>query len=641
MATINSAYFGGFICFPSRYLCNPCYLPPAVVNRENMHQAEKEIPRESNGSFAAVGKLYAEMASGSWMLFTAALCLLGVSLLMYLGFALAVGGLVDGTLGDYMGVEAAKGWMTSWGINQWALLLFAVVLINMLSSFFESYWFQVIGERAAAVLRSRLLDRLVHLPMSFFSMNRAGDLASRILADVSLLQEGWVNDMRNAISYLAMASGSVVMLFVISPTLAVFVFVIAIPIIVVAACFGKKIGGEARRVQDQLGQTSVIAEEAIHGIHRVKTFANESYENRRFAEAISGYLDSALRVARHRAGLFSGVLFILMSSSVFLMWYGSRLIQQGRLTPGDFTTFMFFLGFLGNAGGLLAQLVGRIHRMTGAAQRVNALLAESIEKTSAKGDSMASPVPMGGEIEFRGVSFRYPGREQVPVLKGIDLRLEAGQCVALVGPSGAGKSTLTALLFRLFEPTGGVLMIDGKDAREHSLTWLRGQMAMVPQEVLLFGGTVAENIGYGRPGASRGEIIEAARRANATEFIEKLPQGFDTPAGDRGTQFSGGQRQRIAIARAILRDPAVLVLDEATSSLDTENERLVREAMDDLIQERTTLVIAHRLSTVRRADKIIVMREGGIVEQGTHEELYASGEFYRELCDGQQWLVED
>jgi ATP-binding cassette subfamily B protein len=213
--------------------------------------------------------------------------------------------------------------------------------------------------------------------------------------------------------------------------------------------------------------------------------------------------------------------------------------------------------------------------------------------------------------------------------------------VALVGPSGAGKSTLNALLFRLFEPTGGVLMIDGKDAREHSLTWLRGQMAMVPQEVLLFGGTVAENIGYGRPGASRGEIIEAARRANATEFIEKLPQGFDTPAGDRGTQFSGGQRQRIAIARAILRDPAVLVLDEATSSLDTENERLVREAMDDLIQERTTLVIAHRLSTVRRADKIIVMREGGIVEQGTHEELYASGEFYRELCDGQQWLVED
>lgn len=605
-----------------------------------MNQEEKENQQESNGSFAAVGKLYAEMASGSRILFAAALALLAVGLLMYLGFAIAVGRLVDGTLGDYIGMEATKGWMTSWGINQWALFLFAVVLINMLSSFFEIYWFQVIGERAVAALRSRLLDRLVHLPMTFFSKNRAGDLASRILADVSLLQEGWVNDMRNALSYVAMASGSVVMLFVISPTLAVFVFAIAVPIIVVAACFGKKIGGDARRVQDQLGQTSVIAEEAIHGIHRVKTFTNEGYENRRFGKAITGYLDAALRVARHRAGLFSGVLFILMSSSVFLMWYGSRLIQQGQLTPGDFTTFMFFLGFLGNAGGLLAQLVGRVHRMTGAAQRVNDLLTEKVEDTA--DDASASPsTPMVGEIEFRGVFFRYPGREQVPVLKGIDLRLEAGKCVALVGPSGAGKSTLTALMFRLFEPTGGVLMIDGKDAREHALNWLRRQMAVVPQEVLLFGGTVAENIGYGRPGASREEIIEAARRANATEFIEQLPEGFDTPAGDRGTQFSGGQRQRIAIARAILRDPAVLVLDEATSSLDTENERLVREAMEGLIQERTTLVIAHRLSTVRRADKIIVMREGVIVEQGTHEELYESGEFYRELCDGQQWLVGD
>lgn len=606
-----------------------------------MHQAERELPQEANGSFMAVGRLYAEMARGSWMWFGGALCLLGVSLLMYLGFAIAVGKLVDGALGANLVMDAAKGWMTSWGINQWALFLFAVVLINMLSSFFEIYWFQMIGERAAAALRSRLLDRLVHLPMTFFSTNRAGDLASRILADVSLLQEGWVNDMRNAISYVAMASGSVVMLFVISPTLAVFVFVIGIPIIVVAAYFGKKIGGEARCVQDRLGQTSVIAEEAIHGIHRVKTFTNESYENRRFAKAIGGYLDSALRVAKHRAGLFSGVLFILMSSSVFLMWNGSRLIQQGRLTPGDFTTFMFFLGFLGNAGGLLAQLAGRVHRMTGAAQRVNDLLGEKVEDTTENEASASPSVPMVGEIEFRAVSFRYPGREQVPVLKGIDLCLEAGQCVALVGPSGAGKSTLTALMFRLFEPTGGELLVDGKDAREHSLNWLRGQMAMVPQEVLLFGGTVAENIGYGRPGASRGEIIEAARRANATEFIEKLPQGFDTPAGDRGTQFSGGQRQRIAIARAILRDPAVLVLDEATSSLDTENERLVREAMDSLIQERTTLVIAHRLSTVRRADKIIVLREGNIVEQGTHEELYESGEFYRELCDGQQWLVED
>ncbi len=615
---------------------------PGFVANEKMKQTEKVKRAEPGGSFVAVAKLYAEMARGSRALFGAALALLAVSLLMYLGFAIAVGKLVDGALDKPAGLEAAGDWMVNWGINQWALFLFAVVSVNMVSSFFEIYWFQVIGERATASLRRRLLDRLVHLPMSFYSLNRTGDLASRILADVSLLQEGWVNEMRNAISYVAMASGSVVMLFVISPALAVFVFVIAIPVIAVAVFFGKKIGGAARRVQSQLGQTSVIAEEAIHGIHRVKTFTNEDYENYRFAGAITRYLDSALRVAKHRAGLFSGVVFILMSSSVFLMWYGSRLIQQGQLTPGDFTTFMFFLGFLGNAGGLLAQLAGRVHRMSGAAQRVNDLLAEKVEVLTDDGDSRRpSPPPMVGEIEFRQVSFRYPGRQEVAVLQNIDLRLEAGKCVALVGPSGSGKSTLTALLFRLFEPSEGMLMIDGKDAREHSLKWLRQQMAMVPQEVLLFAGTVADNIAYGRPGATRKEIIAAAKKANATEFIEQLPQGFDTPAGDRGTQFSGGQQQRIAIARAILRDPAVLVLDEATSSLDTENERLVREAMDSLIQERTTLIIAHRLSTVRRADKIIVLREGGIVEQGSHGELYESGEFYRELCDGQQWLVED
>jgi len=607
-----------------------------------MKQPEKAKHAEPGGSFVAVAKLYAEMARGCRVLFAAALVLLAVSLLMYLGFAIAVGRLVDGALNKPAGLEVAGKWVANWGINQWALFLFVVVLINMVSSFFEIYWFQVIGERATASLRSRLLDRLVHLPMGFFSINRTGDLASRILADVSLLQEGWVNDMRNAISYVAMACGSVVMLFVISPALALFVFVVAIPVIVVAVFFGKKIGGAARRVQDQLGRTSVIAEEAIHGIHRVKTFTNEDYENNRFAKAITRYLNSALRVAKHRAGLFSGVLFILMSSSVFLMWYGSRSIQQGQLTPGDFTSFMFFLGFLGNAGGLLAQLAGRVHRMSGAAQRVYELLEEEIEDLSSDGDSAGpAPSPMAGEIEFRQVSFRYPGRQQIAVLQDIDLRLEAGECVALVGPSGSGKSTLTALLFRLFEPSDGVLLIDGKDARKHSLKWLRQQMAMVPQEVLLFGGTVADNIAYGRPGASREEIIAAARKANATEFIDQLPQGLDTPAGDRGTQFSGGQRQRIAIARAILRDPSVLVLDEATSSLDPENERLVREAMDSLIQERTTLVIAHRLSTVRRADKIIVLREGGIVEQGTHGELYESGEFYRELCDGQQWLVED
>ena len=603
-----------------------------------MGQSETENQKRPDGAFRAVIDLYAEMTSGYRLLFASALALLVVSQLMYLGFAIAVGKLVDGAIGGHPGNPSPTGWMAAWGINQWALFLFGLVLVNMICSFFETCWFQIIGERAAAELRTRLLDRLVHLPMGFFSMNRSGDLASRILADVSLLQEGWINDVRNGISYTVMGLGSVSMLFVISPSLAVFVFLVGFPVVAVAVWFGRKIGKDSKRVQDQLGQTSVISEEAIHGIHRVKTFTNEGYENDRFNKALSDYLTLAKRVAINRAGLFSGILFILMSSSVFLMWYGSYQVQQDRLTPGDFTSFMFFLGFLGNAGGLLAQLTGRIHRMDGAAQRVRDVLDEKPEDIDEKG---TSPERMRGEIEFSKVSFCYPGREQISVLNDIDLHLEAGECVAVVGPSGAGKSTLMALLFRLFEPSQGSLNIDGRNAKDYPLGWLRNQMAMVPQDVLLFGGTVEENIAYGRPGASRDEIIKAAQQANAMEFIDQLPAGLDTPAGDRGTQFSGGQRQRIAIARAILRDPAVLVLDEATSSLDAENERLVRDALQGLIQKRTTLVIAHRLSTVQRADKIIVMKEGKIVEQGSHEELYDTGGFYRQLCDEQQWLIED
>ena len=603
-----------------------------------MGQSETENQKRPDGAFRAVIDLYAEMTSGYRLLFASALALLVVSQLMYLGFAIAVGKLVDGAIGGHPGNPSPTGWMAAWGINQWALFLFGLVLVNMICSFFETCWFQIIGERAAAELRTRLLDRLVHLPMGFFSMNRSGDLASRILADVSLLQEGWINDVRNGISYTVMGLGSVSMLFVISPSLAVFVFLVGFPVVAVAVWFGRKIGKDSKRVQDQLGQTSVISEEAIHGIHRVKTFTNEGYENDRFNKALSDYLTLAKRVAINRAGLFSGILFILMSSSVFLMWYGSYQVQQDRLTPGDFTSFMFFLGFLGNAGGLLAQLTGRIHRMDGAAQRVRDVLDEKPEDIDEKG---TSPERMRGEIEFSKVSFCYPGREQISVLNDIDLHLEAGECVAVVGPSGAGKSTLMALLFRLFEPSQGSLNIDGRNAKDYPLGWLRNQMAMVPQDVLLFGGTVEENIAYGRPGASRDEIIKAAQQANAMEFIDQLPAGLDTPAGDRGTQFSGGQRQRIAIARAILRDPAVLVLDEATSSLDAENERLVRDALQGLIQKRTTLVIAHRLITVQRADKIIVMKEGKIVEQGSHEELYDTGGFYRQLCDEQQWLIED
>ncbi|MFK5922166.1 MAG: ABC transporter ATP-binding protein, partial [Verrucomicrobiota bacterium] len=583
-------------------------------------------------SLRTVVSLYLGMIKGSRPLFICSMALLAVSLLMYLGAAIAVGKLVDGTIGEHLGIEKGNSWVAEWGINQWALFLIGLALVNMVSSFFEGSWFQIIGERAAAKLRMQLFDRLMHLPMTFFSNNRSGDLSSRLLSDVALLQEGWINDVRNALSYTVLAFSSVAMLFVISPSLAVFVFLVTLPVVAIAVWFGRKIGAYARLVQDQLGHTTAITEEAIHGIHRVKTFTNEKYENDKFTRSMTSYMGTAERVARHRAALFSGISVILMAASVFLMWYGSRQIQQGKLSPGDFTSFMFFLGFLGNAGGLLAQLLGRTHRMAGAAERVRDLLQQAPESHTASKQDAPS---MRGDIEFRNVSFAYPERKDIPILNDISLHLEPGKCVAIVGPSGAGKSTLTSILFRLFEPDTGGLLIDGRPAHDYSLDWVRGQMAMVSQELMLFGGSIEENIAYGRPGASREEVIEAARKANALEFIEPLPDGFDTPCGDRGVQFSGGQRQRIAIARAILRNPAVLVLDEATSSLDSKNEQLVQEALESLIQQRTTLIIAHRLSTVRQADKIIVMKEGRIIEQGSHQELYAAAGFYRQLCDEQ------
>ncbi|MCF6311526.1 MAG: ABC transporter ATP-binding protein/permease [Verrucomicrobiales bacterium] len=589
-------------------------------------------------SLRSVAGLYLRMSRGSRVWLVAALALLTLSLLMHLGAAIAVGKLVDGSIGERLGIEKGDGWFAAWGINQWAFFLIGLAVVNMVSSYFEGAWFQIIGERSTSKLRRQLFDRLMHLPMAYFSAHRSGDLASRVLSDVALLQEGWINDVRNACSYLISALSSVAMLFVISPSLAIFVFLVALPVIAIAIWFGRKIGAYSRLVQDQLGSATTITEEAINGIHRIKTFTNEEYENKKFSHSLDQYLQIAQRVARHRAALYSGITAVLMSASVFLMWYGSRQIQQGKLSPGDFTSFMFFLGFLGNAGGLLAQLLGRTHRLAGATERVVDLLNEVGESFSKEGDE---PEKMHGDIIFQNVSFAYPARQGVKVLQDIQLHLEPGKCVAVVGPSGAGKSTLASLLFRLFEPDTGELLIDGKPATEHSLHWIRRQMAMVSQEIMLFNGSVEENIAYGRPDASHEEVVEAARKANVLEFIETLPAGFKTAVGDRGVQFSGGQRQRIAIARAILRDPAVLVLDEATSSLDSENEKWVQEALEDLIQKRTTLIIAHRLSTVRRADKIIVMKDGAIVEQGKHQQLYQAAGFYRQLCDEQQCLFED
>ncbi|MCB1093421.1 MAG: ATP-binding cassette domain-containing protein, partial [Verrucomicrobiae bacterium] len=409
-----------------------------------------------------------------------------------------------------------------------------------------------------------------------FEGTRIGELSSRLLADVALLQETWTNDLRTFAKNVLMLSGGVILLFLLSVKLGGVVILTVPPIVVVSLWSGSRIRRESAEVQDRLSHSSVIVEEVLTAIRSVKTFANEAHEAGRFRQALDAFLRPALRVARHRAAYVCLIMLVLFSCIIFLMWCGSQEIASRGLTPGDFTGFMSALVLAATSGGLLAELVARFQRMSGATGRILSLLEETVEELN--GAEIPS-TRLNGKIAFRQVDFRYPSRPEAAVLREFEIVMAPGERIALVGPSGAGKSTVTALLFRLYDPVSGVIEIDDRDLRAYPLGWLRGQMAMVPQEVLLFGGSVAENIAYGRPGATAGEISEAARRANALEFIEALPEGFETRVGDRGVQLSGGQRQRIAIARAILKDPAILVLDEATSSLDSENERLVQEAL--------------------------------------------------------------
>jgi len=405
-------------------------------------------------------------------------------------------------------------------------------------------------------------------------------------------------------------------------------------VIVVAVAFGRKTRKIYREAQDRLADTATIVEETLQGIVNVKAFANEGYELNRYHEGLGRFLTTTLRGARLRAAFISFIIFALFGFIVLVLWSGARLLQRGEITFGDLTRFGLYTTFVAGAMGQFAELYSQLQKAIGATQRVRELLHETGEVEVLLGPAPASTLPrLRGDVVFENVHFTYPSRTGVEVLHAISLAAKSGQRIALVGPSGAGKSTIISLLLRLYDPTVGRLLIDGQDARDYRLTELRSQMSMVPQEVLLFGGSIAENIAYGKPGASDEEIERAARQANAHDFIQAFPEGYATLVGDRGIKLSGGQRQRVAIARAILKNPAILILDEATSSLDSESERLIQEALETLMQGRTSFIIAHRLATVRHVDRIIVIAGGRVVESGTHQELQALEDgVYRRLA---------
>ena len=559
--------------------------------------------------------------------FAAALLALFCGSLLSLAFPYLAGHIVDAAVSPQ-----AAGLMAD--VNRTALLLLGILALQAGCQFFHSLSFATVGQRSLVDLRRETYGRLISLPMSFFAQRRVGELASRLSADLVQIEDTLIGILPQFIRQSTLLLGGVALIASTSLKLTGLMLV-SLPVLsAVAVMFGRKTRKLSREAQDRLADTATVVEETLQGIMNVKAFTNERYELGRYEAGLNLFLATTLRSARLRAGFIAFIVFSLFGSVVLVLWAGARLLHTGEITFGDLTRFILCNTFVAGAMGQFAELYSQIQKTVGATQRVRELLRETGEIPLAEAGTVGVvPARLRGEVAFEDVRFTYPSRPEVEVLRGISLHARPGQKIALVGPSGAGKSTLIALLLRLYEPTHGCLRVDGREAADFPLLELRGQMALVPQEVLLFGGSVAENIAYGRPGASRADIEAAARRANAHEFIAKFPEGYDTVVGDRGIRLSGGQRQRVAIARALLRDPAILILDEATSSLDSESERLIQEALETLMQGRTTFIIAHRLATVRHADRILVISDGRVAEAGTHDELSViEGGLYRRLA---------
>ena len=552
--------------------------------------------------------------------FIAGLSFLVLSSLTTLVFPMLIGELLD---------SATKGTLDK--INQLGLILIIVFLVNAVFSYFRIYTFAVVTQKTLALLRQTTYNHLIKLPMSFFSSRRVGELNSRISTDISLLQDTFTTTLAQFVRQVITIVGGITLLTIISPRLTVFMLALIPVVAVVARVFGTFIRKLSKQAQTIVAESNTIVEETLQAIASVKAFANEAFEIFRYKKKTDEVIEVSLKSARWRGFFVSFIVFALFGSIIGVIWYGVYLINQGAgLSTGDLLKFVLYSVFIGGSISGVADLYSDIQRSIGATENLLDILDETTEPLSLKESDKAENFI--GEVDFQNVSFSYPSRKDLVVLKDISFHVRKGEQVALVGPSGAGKSTISALLLRFYDPGGGRILIDGKDAREYDLTGLRGNMAIVPQEVLLFGGTIRENIEYGKPGASEKEILLAAEQANAMEFISTFPEGLETLVGERGIQLSGGQRQRIAIARAILKNPAILILDEATSSLDSENERLVQEALEKLMEGRTSFVIAHRLSTIHNADEIIVIDHGEVREMGTHDELLVLEDgIYRQL----------
>ena len=505
-------------------------------------------------------------------------------------------------------------------INQIALWLGILLLVQSVFSYFRVILFVNVTEKSLASLRRSTYDHLIKLPSRFFEQRRVGELNSRISADVTLLQETLTTTLAEFIRQIIIIIGGTILLALTSVKLTLFMLAILPPMMILARVFGRFIRKYSKDVQKQVAESNTVVEETLQGIQSVKAYTNEYVEMKRYEKKTIEIAALGMKSGKYRGAFSSFIIFGIFGAISAVVWQGSRLMALGELASGDLFSFVIYSVFVGGNIGGLATLFTNIQKFIGATEDLFELFDEEEEDLNEIED-IQQEFQLKGSIQLKDLSFSYPSRQNEKVLQNISLDIAPNKLIAFVGSSGAGKSTLASLLLMLHYPNKGDLFYDGTDCHDIPLSVLRSQISLVPQDIFLFGGTIKENIAYGKPSATEEEILEAAQQANAMEFINRFPDKLDTLVGERGTQLSGGQRQRIAIARAVLKDPRILILDEATSSLDSESEKWVQDALEKLMVGRTSIVIAHRLSTIRKADNIVVIDQGKIAEQGTHNHL--------------------
>ncbi len=541
------------------------------------------------------------------------LVLLFFSSLFFMVFPYLAGLMVDIAQGN-------SDFEISLGQVGWTLLI--VLIIQGVIAYSRVLLFANVSERGIADVRRAVYNKLVTLPIVFFEKNRVGELISRLTADVEKLHSAFSITLAEFIRQIIILISGIVFLALTTPKLALIMLATFPGIVVGAMIFGRYIRKLSKVRQKTMADSNIILSETMQTIQTVKAFTNEWFEAVRYGKSVYEVVRVALRYARGRAIFSVFIITLLFGALFFIIWQGASMVAKGEITAGQLIAFVSYTAIIGGAiaslGGFYTEILGAM----GATERVREILNEEGEQV-VKEREVKNSKEIDGQIEYKNVYFRYPSRSDVEVLKDLSFSVRAGQKVALVGSSGAGKSTIIQLLLQFYKINEGDILVDGKSIYDYDLSEYRDNIAIVPQEVILFGGSIRENVLYGKPDATEAEVIEAASKANAWEFIQSFPEGLDTVVGERGVKLSGGQRQRIAIARAILKDPAILLLDEATSSLDAESEKIVQEALETLLEGRTSIIIAHRLATVRNVDCIYVLEGGRIIEKGTHVELSA------------------